>query len=196
MGQYINPSFFLRGDVLTISRELLGKTLITRIDGKITGGIITETEAYMAPEDKASHAYKGKRTKRNEAMFLQGGRTYVYLCYGIHALLNIVSGEEGIPHAILIRAIEPTIGVDEMIRRRMKNASFKDLTTGPGSLTKALGITLEHNNLPLPNDLIWIEESGHEIPPSRIVASPRIGISYAEEYVEKPWRFRIIKTRQ
>lgn len=191
MGKVVDPRFFLNDDVLSVSRDLLGKCLMTNIDDVLTGGIITETEAYRAPEDKASHAYKGRRTKRNEAMFLRGGRTYVYLCYGIHALLNIVSGEEGIPHAILIRAIEPTVGIAEMKKRRMKNSTVKDLTTGPGSLSKALGITLEHNNLPMPNDLIWIEESGLTISPLRIIASPRIGISYAGEYAEKPWRFRI-----
>lgn len=176
--------------MLSLSKELIGKRLLTSIDGVITGGIIVETEAYKAPEDKASHAYQGKRTKRNETMFLEGGRTYVYLCYGIHSLLNIVTGPEGLPHAILLRAIEPTTGIEAMLRRRSKNSAHKELTQGPGSLSQALGITLKHNNLTLPCESIWIEESGLNICPSKISASPRVGIDYAEEYAKKPWRFR------
>src|SRR6185437_5047411 len=111
----------------------------------ITGGMIIETEAYRAPEDRASHAFGNRRTKRNEVMYHDGGRAYVYLCYGLHALFNVVTNEEGIPHAILIRAIKPEIGVEEMLRRRKKSKVDKTLASGPGTVSQALGITTKHN---------------------------------------------------
>ena len=183
--------FYLREDVIQISKELLGKFLFTKINGKITGGMIVETEAYMAPEDKASHAYNYRRTNRTETFYKDGGIAYVYLCYGIHNLFNIVTNFKDVPHAILIRAIEPREGIETMLKRRRKTKPTYDLTAGPGSLSLALGITVKHNGLDLAGDMIWVEERDILIPEKEIIKSPRVGVAYAEEYANKPWRFRI-----
>lgn len=183
--------FYLREDVLKISKELLGKFLYTDIEGKITGGMITETEAYMAPEDKASHAYGGRRTNRTEIFYAQGGISYVYLCYGIHYLFNVVTNKNEIPHAILIRAVEPVEGIDVMLTRRNKIKVEPSLSCGPGAMSQALGINKSHNNLDLLGDVIWIEDHGIQIAGKDILKGPRIGVDYAAEYAKKPWRFGI-----
>ena len=141
-------SFYQREDVVQIARDLLGKLLLTQMNNQITGGIITETEAYKGAEDRACHAYNYRKTKRNLAMYQNGGITYVYLCYGIHYLLNVVTHREGIPHAVLIRAIFPTFGIETMLKRRKKSLNSK-LTKGPGSVCQALGIDLTHNAISL-----------------------------------------------
>src|SRR5690606_33584438 len=123
-----------------ISKDLLGKSLLTKIDGRLTGGMIVETEAYRAPEDKASHAFNNRRTPRTENFFNEGGVSYVYLCYGIHYLFNIITNLKDIPHAILIRAIQPEEGIETMLKRRKKTKPTFDLTAGPGSMSMALGI--------------------------------------------------------
>lgn len=174
---------------MAISKELLGKVLVTAIDGFITSGIITETEAYKAPEDKASHAYNNRRTPRTEVIFKEGGIGYVYLCYGIHHLFNIITNEENIPHAVLIRSIEPLEGIDHMLERRKKSKLDKTLTSGPGALSQALGISSVHNKIKLTENIVWIEDRG--IIPSEIIAANRVGIDYAEEYKDMPWRFYI-----
>ncbi len=134
--------FYQREDVITISRELLGKVLCTNVDGKLTTGIIVETEAYAGVTDRASHAYGGRQTRRTKTMYAPGGTAYVYLCYGIHHLFNVVTNMEGVPHAVLIRAIQPQDGIDIMLQRRnMKNLLAK-LTSGPGILSKAMGISI------------------------------------------------------
>lgn len=184
-------SFYQREDVVEISRQLLGKFLLTCFDNYVTGGMIIETEAYRAPDDRASHAYGMRRTKRNEAMYQAGGICYVYLCYGIHALFNVVTHQEGIPHAILIRAIEPTIGIEKMLLRRPKNKLNHPLANGPGTLTQALGIGLVHNQLSLTDSEIWIEDRGFPNNEFEITASPRIGVDYAGEDALLPWRFRL-----
>ncbi|MBX9851465.1 MAG: DNA-3-methyladenine glycosylase [Cytophagaceae bacterium] len=183
--------FYLREDVIQISKDLLGKFLFTRINGKTTAGMIVETEAYMAPDDKASHAYGSRRTPRTEPFYKDGGISYVYLCYGIHYLFNIVTNYKNIPHAILIRAIEPKEGTETMLKRRRKTRVSYGLTAGPGSLSLALGITTKHNGLDLAGDMIWLEDKGIVIPEKEIIKSPRVGVAYAEEYAAKPWRFRI-----
>lgn len=186
----LSKKFYLQNDVLDLSQKLLGKILLTQMpNSEITGGIIIETEAYKGPEDKASHAYLGRRTKRTEPMFAQGGIAYVYLCYGLHVLFNIVTNKQDIPHAVLIRAIHPIIGLQTMLQRRKKSAFSKSLTAGPGSLSQALGIELKHSALDLTNNIIWLEDHNIVIP--KITVSPRIGIDYAEEYALKPWRFQI-----
>lgn len=178
-------SFYTRVDVVSIARELLGKWLFTKIgNSPITGGIIVETEAYAGAQDKASHAYGNRRTKRTEVMFHEGGVSYVYLCYGIHSLLNVVTHREGIPHAVLIRSIIPKIGIDVIAQRRKGNLP---LASGPGMLCQALGITREHNALDLTQPPIWIEDRGDI--PSEIISTPRIGIEYAQEDALLPWRF-------
>jgi DNA-3-methyladenine glycosylase len=184
-------SFYLQDDVLHIARALLGKVLFTRIGGRITGGIITETEAYRGPEDKASHAYNNRRTPRTKTMFQTGGIAYIYTCYGIHQLLNVVTNVKDIPHAVLIRALYPTHGLDAMSKRRNKKPLDPVLAKGPGSLTQALGITKEHNGIPLDDHPLWIEETSLAIPSHLIQATPRIGIDYAAEHALLPWRFHI-----
>lgn len=185
--------YYQSDDVLYLSKDLLGKTLFTRIDGELTAGIIIETEAYRGPEDKASHAFGNRRTKRNEVMYHPGGICYVYRCYGIHHLFNIVTAWRDLPHAVLIRAIEPTQGLDVMLRRRKKEKADAKLTAGPGVLTEALGITLVHNGLSIASPPIWIEDQGLRVNEKEIMASPRVGVDYAGNDALLPWRFRIQK---
>ncbi len=185
-------SFYTRSDVVQIARELLGKVLVTELDGRRTSGIITETEAYRAPDDRASHAYNNRRTARTEVMFAEGGHAYVYLCYGIHHLFNVVTATQNTAHAVLIRALEPLEGVEWMLeRRKMKNPNHSALTTGPGALAQALGLTTRWTgqNMLLPDSPVWIEDRGIEVAPSFIVAGKRIGVDYAGECAEWPWRF-------
>lgn len=163
--------------------------LMTNIDGKLSGGLITETEAYAGISDKASHAYGGRRTARTEIMFKQGGLSYVYLCYGVHFLFNVVTGEKDKPHAVLIRGIFPTIGIDVILKRRKKSKQSRDISNGPGKLTQALGITLAQNNIDLTGKVIWIEETGLNIFESDIGISKRIGVEYAAEDADLPYRF-------
>jgi DNA-3-methyladenine glycosylase len=187
----LSNSFYRHHDVLFISQQLLGKFLFSRIDGILTGGMIIETEAYRGIDDKASHAYGNRRTKRTEVMYQAGGICYVYLCYGLHALLNVVTNNQEHPHAILIRALQPTVGIDHMLLRRKKKRLDSTLTSGPGSLTQALGITVKHNGTPLNGSLVWIEDRNVIIKPNQIIASPRVGIDYAGEDAFLPWRFRL-----
>ncbi len=183
--------FYVRPSVVQIAKDLLGKYLLTRLEDTVTGGIIVETEAYAGPEDRASHAYNSRRTSRTEIMFHEGGVAYVYLCYGIHHLFNIVTNVEGIPHAILIRAIEPSDGIDQMLlRRNMKEVSLK-FSGGPGTLTQALGIKTTHTQTDLTGEQIWLEDRGFLVPEDEIIAGPRVGVSYAGEDAENPWRFQL-----
>jgi DNA-3-methyladenine glycosylase len=184
-------TYYQKPDVVALSRDLLGKYLFTRIDGVLTGGIITETEAYAGPEDKASHAYGNRRTKRTEVMFHAGGKAYVYLCYGMHTLFNVVTNVEGIPHAILVRAIQPIEGLETMLQRRGKARPSPALTTGPGIVCQALGITLTHNGLLLNSETLWIEKRPIKKSNYIITASPRIGVDYAQEHAALPWRFQL-----
>ena len=183
--------FYVRPSVVQIAKDLLGKYLLTRLEDTVTGGMIVETEAYAGPEDRASHAYNSRRTSRTEIMFHEGGVAYVYLCYGIHRLFNIVTNVEGIPHAVLIRAIEPTDGVELMLHRRnMKEVSPK-LSGGPGTLTQALGIKTTQTQTDLTGEQIWLEDRGFLVPEDEIIAGPRVGVSYAGEDAENPWRFQL-----
>jgi DNA-3-methyladenine glycosylase len=184
----LNEDFYQRTNVVKIARELLGKVLFTRIDGVITGGTIVETEAYSWKE-RGCHAYGARRTPRTEVMFRKGGFAYVYMCYGIHYLFNVVTNREDTPEAVLIRAVEPLEGLDHMIERRIFPRSNFHLTSGPGKLTKALGIGRSFNGKYLLDDEIWIEDSGMKLAPARIAASERIGIDYAGEDARLPWRF-------
>lgn len=185
----LNKEFYTRTDVIQLSRELLGKVLVTNINGQKTAGIITETEAYRGPDDKACHAHLNRFTKRTKVMFDEGGVAYVYLCYGIHHLFNIVTAKEGMPHAILIRAIEPIEGIDIMLERRNMSKIQPRLTSGPGILSKALGIDKTYYGESLMNNTIWIEDRNIEV--KEIVGTTRIGIDYAEEHALLPWRFYI-----
>ncbi len=183
----LKRSFYLRDDVVAIARELLGKVLVTRFAEQTTSGVICETEAYAGPIDRASHAYGGRRTARNEVMYARGGTAYVYLCYGIHHLFNVVTHSAGTPHAVLIRAIHPLEGIDLMRERRGGTARLS--TGGPGTLTQALGIRTTHNGTDLLSDLIWIEDRSIAVPERSIIAGPRIGVDYAGEDALLPYRF-------
>jgi len=182
-------SFFQHADVLSVARNLLGKALFTYIDGQLTGGIITETEGYAGADDRACHSYNYRRTPRTEALYKDGGIAYVYLCYGIHFLLNAVVSCEGDPQGVLIRAIEPRWGIETMLERRNKKRLDKTLTNGPGALTSALGVTLKQYAIPLNSSQLWIADAGIDIPPSEITAGPRIGVDYAGEDALLPYRF-------
>jgi DNA-3-methyladenine glycosylase len=189
--QKIPLSYFQHHDVVALSRSLIGKYLFTRLgaEKQLTGGMIIETEAYRGAEDKACHAYGNRRTKRTETMYAPGGTAYVYLCYGMHHLFNIVTNTVDIPHAILIRAIRPEMGIDLMLQRRNKNAMNPTLTSGPGTVCQALGINLSHDGVILNGKEIWLEDRGVAIPENHIQATPRIGVGYAEEDALLPWRF-------
>jgi DNA-3-methyladenine glycosylase len=186
----IQKEFYLRDDVLLIAFELIGKLLCSKINGKLTSGIIVETEAYRGPEDKASHAFAGRRTARTETMFKEGGCAYVYLCYGMHNLFNVVTNVSGIPHAVLIRALEPVQGI-EFMKERVLKTSPREMCAGPGLLTKAMSIKKDHDSIDLTGNTIWLEDHGRQINEKEVITSERVGVSYAEEYSVLPWRFRL-----
>lgn len=183
--------FFTRRDTVQIARDLLGKFLVSEIDGVVTAGKIVETEAYLGTSDRACHAWNGRRTARTETMFHSGGHAYVYLIYGIYNLFNVVTNVENEPHAVLIRAIEPAEGIETMIQRRNAIDSSYRLTAGPGVLTKALGIDRSHNGLPLTGSSIRLEDRGFHVPETSILATARVGVDYAGEDALLPYRFRI-----
>ncbi|MFN1219256.1 DNA-3-methyladenine glycosylase [Chryseobacterium kwangjuense] len=172
-------SYYLNQDVIFLAKDLLGKILFTEIDGQITAGVIVETEAYFGVVDKASHAYGGRRTERTETLYGQGGVSYVYLCYGIHHLFNVVTSVEGEPHAVLVRAVEPLLGQEIMELRRKMSFTKPAISSGPGSAAKALGIDRNFNRKDLTENEIWIEDHGIRFSPEEIVAGPRIGVAYA-----------------
>lgn len=185
----LDRDFYLRDDVVQISRELLGKVLCTRLGGELTSGMITETEAYRGRNDKACHANDGRRTDRTEVMYHRGGTAYVYLCYGIHHLFNVVTNREDTADAVLVRAVRPLEGVQLMRQRRDREAVEPGLTAGPGRLTQALGITTGHYGTDLRGDTIWIEDRGLDKASGEIASGPRIGVDYAGDHAERPWRF-------
>lgn len=183
--------FYRRKNVLQIARELLGKILVTRFNTIETSGRIVEVEAYNGIVDKASHAFRGRRTNRNEIMYAAGGVAYVYLCYGIHHLFNVVTHSKETPHAILIRAVEPVNGIDEMLKRTGKKKVDNTLTRGPGNLSKALGIFTSHSGLSLTGKELLIADDGFVFSKKEIAASPRIGVDYAGKHALLPYRFYI-----
>jgi len=184
-------SFYLDSNVLHLAKSLIGKYLFTRIDDVVTGGYIIETEAYNGIIDKASHSYGNRITPRTKTMFMEGGIAYVYLCYGIHEMFNIVTSVKGQPHAILIRAIQPTEGIEAMLWRRKMDTLKPSITRGPGSVAKALGISRVINAISLQSDTLWIEDRGLIIPDEDIVAGPRVGVDYAGEDALLPYRFYV-----
>lgn len=192
----LSKSYYQSENVVDIARNLLGKVLFTSLNNKITSGIISETEAYAGIRDRASHAYNGRRTNRTEVMYREGGFSYVYLCYGIHYLFNVVTGPENQPHAVLIRSILPFNGIDEMARRLGKKFVSNKFTNGPGKLSKALGISMQLNNKLLTGNKIWIEDLHFKINEGDIIASTRIGVGYAKEDALLPYRFNLIPDLQ
>ena len=184
-------SFYQNSNVNDLAVQLLGKQLFTLIDGQLTGGTIVETEAYKGVEDKASHAYGGRFTPRTQTMYQAGGLSYVYLCYGIHHLFNVVTAPEGTPHAVLIRGVEPVTGLDVMLERRNMAQLKPNLTAGPGALAKALGIDRTLNAKDLTGEEIWIEDNGIHHSDDQLVAVPRVGVDYAGDHALLPWRYYI-----
>lgn len=192
----LKKEYYLSDRVVDLAKNLLGKVICTSIDGELSSGIICETEAYAGVTDKGSHAYGNKRTQRTEVMFAEGGIAYVYLCYGMHSLFNIVTSVADEPHAVLIRGIIPLEGKMVMASRKsLSQLTFKH-TTGPGNVTKALGIGMKHNRICLYNreladkqDSIWLKDEGITINKNDFNAGPRIGIAYAEEDAYLPYRF-------
>lgn len=185
----LDYSFYKRADVVKIARDLLGKILITNFKGQMVSGRIVETEAYNGVTDRASHAYGGRRTQRTEVMYAEAGTAYVYLIYGIHHLFNVVTNEKDIPHAILIRALEPLEGIPLMLQRTGKKKPDFSLTKGPGNTSKALGLFTLHTGASLLGEEIFIADDGYRLRKSEIGSSPRIGVDYAEEDSKLPYRF-------
>ncbi|MCR6721956.1 MAG: DNA-3-methyladenine glycosylase [Chitinophagaceae bacterium] len=182
--------FYQREDVLKIAHELLGKLLVTNFDGLRTSGRIVECEAYAGTGDRASHVYGGRRTTRVEPMYAAGGIAYVYLCYGIHHLFNVVTNVAGTPHAVLIRGIEPVEGID-MMQLRTPSRHIYQLGKGPGKLTRALGIHTIHSGYNLQSRELHLYDDGFVYPENKIIRSPRIGVDYAGDDALLPYRFSI-----
>lgn len=191
MHKKLDHSFYQNTDVVEVARHLLGKYLVTDFGGQYCSGVITEVEAYRAPNDKACHAYNNRRTKRTEIMFWPGGVAYVYLCYGIHHLFNVITGDVDMAHAVLIRAVEAQEGLDIMEDRRGVSAQKPQLSAGPGVMSKAMGITTAWTGQSLveADSPIWIEDRGQVVKEESIGESTRIGVDYAEECALWPWRF-------
>lgn len=184
-------SFYSRKNVVQIARDLLGKIVVTDIDGFITSGRIVETEAYVGFTDKASHSFGGRRTARNEHMYADAGTAYIYVCYGLHQMLNIVTNEKEIPDAVLIRAIEPVEGIEIMARRTGKLISDKTITRGPGNVGKALGIFKRHSGLHLLDEQIYLLDDGIKISIEETGTSKRIGVESAGADALLPYRFYV-----
>lgn len=185
------PEYYKSNDVVAITKDLMGKILVTFFDGKLTAGRIVEAEAYNGPFDKASHSHNNRRTKRTEVMYAKGGVAYVYLCYGIHQMFNVVTNTEGIPNAVLIRALEPVAGIAVMLERCTKSIHGFDLTRGPGNVAKALGLHTSHSGMSLQSEELYIAEDGFFYEPAELIVTPRIGVDYAGEDAMLPYRFTI-----
>jgi DNA-3-methyladenine glycosylase len=191
MVKKLGAEFYQGKDVVKIAKELLGKILVTNWKGVATSGRIVECEAYAGVIDRASHAWSGRRTARNEIMFGEAGYAYVYLCYGIHHLFNVVTNSPGIPHAILVRALDPIEGVEKMLQRTDKKKLDHTLTRGPGNVSKSLGIQTKHSGLSLLGDRIFITDDGGKYTKMEIASSPRIGVDYAGDDALLPYRFYV-----
>lgn len=182
-------SFYERADVVTITKELMGKIVVTNFSNTLTAGRIAEAEAYNGPFDKAAHSYNNRRTKRTEVMYGPGGAAYVYLCYGLHQMFNIVTNKAGIPNAVLIRALEPLAGIETMLARSNKNIHGFDLTRGPGNVAKALGLNTSHTGMNLQGHELYISDDGFGYKENEIAVTARIGVDYAAEDALLPYRF-------
>jgi DNA-3-methyladenine glycosylase len=185
----LSNAYYQQENVVNLASDLLGKVLVTKLNGKLTSGIITETEAYNGVVDKASHAYGGRRTARTETMYAASNISYVYLCYGIHHLFNIVTGKQDVPHAVLIRAIQPLKGTDVVLQRRNASKLSPQLCVGPGKVSSSLYITTQQNALSLTGTVIWLEDDNIKLKSSQIAVGPRIGVDYAGEDAKLPYRF-------
>ncbi|WP_231402208.1 DNA-3-methyladenine glycosylase [Panacibacter microcysteis] len=187
----LRKDFYNRPDVLVVAQQLIGKILVTNFDNRLTAARIVETEAYNGAADKASHAYNNRRTARTEIMFGEPGTAYVYLCYGIHHLFNVVSNAKNIPHAVLIRGAEPVYGIDVMLDRCRKLQLDTTITKGPGNVSKALGIYTRHTGFDLFGTAIFIVDDGYHAYDKAVIASARIGVDYAAEDALLPYRYYV-----
>lgn len=187
--QKLPQAFYERADVVSLTRELVGKILITNFNQALTAGRIVEAEAYNGPFDKAAHSYNNRRTKRTEVMFNRGGVAYVYLCYGIHQMFNVVTNVQDIPNAILIRAVEPLVGIEVMLQRFNKTAHSFALTRGPGNVAKAFGLHTSQTGISLESEDLYIADDGFKYDERDIIATTRIGVDYAAEDALLPYRF-------
>ena len=189
MMKKLTLDFYTRKDVIQIARYLIGKILVTHLPEGITSGRIVETEAYMGLTDRASHSFGGRRTARNEHMYASGGSSYVYICYGMHQMFNVVTNEKDVPDAVLVRALEPLEGVEIMLKRTGKKKLDYTLTRGPGNLGKALGIHKGLSGLDLRDDRLFIADDGFNAKPEDIVVTKRIGVEPAGKDALLPYRF-------
>jgi DNA-3-methyladenine glycosylase len=190
-GRKLSRDFYTRPDVLTVARELLGTVLVVPTRrGARAAGIIVETEAYRGPQDRASHAWGGRRTRRTETMYGPGGTAYVYFVYGMYHQFNVVTDVEDVPHAVLIRALEPVEGLALMRRRRPGRPDGR-LTSGPGALCRALGIDRTFDRADLLGERVWLEEGSAPLARSAVARGPRVGIDYSGAWAARPWRFWI-----
>lgn len=187
----LGSDFYDRPSVMRVAKELLGKVLVTELNGARTSGRIVEVEAYNGVVDRASHAWSGRRTTRTEVMFAAGGTAYIYLIYGIHHLFNVVTNRKGVPHAVLVRALEPLEGLPVMLERMGRTRLDHTLTRGPGNVAKAMGLRTSHTGMSLLGDEIWIGDDGFRPRRAEIVATPRIGVDYAGEDAALKYRFFI-----
>ena len=187
-GDILPESFYQKDDVVAIARSLIGKGLCSFIEGKFTRGMIVETEAYDGLKDRACHSYGGKRTQRTEVMYDKGGICYIYLCYGMHHLFNIVTNKKGRADAVLIRAIHPTDGEALMLKRRSMKKIIPALTAGPARFSQAMGLSIKYNGYNLTEKPIYLDK-GYSIPARKIQSAPRVGIDYAGQDAFLPWRF-------
>jgi DNA-3-methyladenine glycosylase len=179
------PATFFARPVLTVARACIGKIVVHRTAGGVVAGRIVETEAYRGPEDLAAHSAGGRRTRRTEVMYGPPGHAYMFLLYGMHWALNFVVGRQGEPHAVLVRAVEPLVGLDEMRARRGPRTTDRDLTSGPGKLCQALGLDGSAYGEDLCGERLWLEHG----PAGDVGRSPRINVDYAGAWAARPWRF-------
>ncbi len=187
------PATFFQGpDPLQIARDLLGKHLYTNIDGIVTAGRVVETEAYRHEGDHSLTMHLQRKREQAKGLYVPGGHAYIYTVYNKYALFNIATHDAEHPDTVLIRAVEPTVGVAEMLHRRGLPAAKRALTAGPGVLSQALGITPALTGQLVTGEVLWFEDHGETIAPAAIVASARVGLEYAgPEAAGLPWRFRV-----
>ena len=185
----LGESFYNRTDVNLVARDLLGKILVTKFDGQLTSGRIVETEAYSGINDRASHAFGGRRNERLEPIYSKAGTVYMYICYGLHHLFNVVTNKSGIPHCVLVRALEPLQGIDIMLGRTGRVEAGHSLTRGPGNLSRALGLNKMHSNGNLLSDEIYISDDGTRYGEDELRITTRIGIDGAGPDALLPYRY-------
>ena len=189
----LTRDFYSSNDVVAVAKQLLGKILFSNIDGIQSAGYIVETEAYDGINDKACHAFGNRRTARTKVMFMQGGTAYVYLCYGIHSLFNVVTGQKDVPQAVLIRGIIPYQGIRHILKRRPVKLSLEKTGIGPGNVSACLGIHFSDTGTDLLGNRIWIEDHGFEIDARYVISGPRVGVDYAGQDAKLPYRFLLRK---